>query len=173
MSQRPSPLSYIQFGALTAQEWLSSQLKSIDHITEVVRRSMGRPTTRLLAPLPMGLFCPVCGQTNKLCPGHWGVIKLEEPCYNPEYIDYVLGIFKCVCINCCAPLIPESAAGGILGLSRSARFKAYKKRAETLKQCPACQELIASLASDHQLKCLRKRKEENIDTITGQKPLQF
>lgn len=160
MAQRPSPLSFIQFGALTAEEWLSFAIK-IDRPYNRGSQEVERTPYDLgLGALANGAICPTCGQTNKLCPGHWGCIELEEPCYNPEYIDYVLGIFKCVCIHCCSPLIPENMTGALLSLSRSARFKAYKKRAETIKQCPVCQKPTASFFIDkHNIKMYYEDKK--------------
>ena len=148
MAQRPAQLSYIQFGALTEQEWLSFAIKITKPYNRGSQEVDETPYDPRLGALANGVICPTCGQTNKKCPGHWGVIELEEPCYNPEYIDYVLGILKCICVSCCSPLIPENIAGPLLSLSRNARFKAYKKKAETLKQCPVCQEPVASFFLD-------------------------
>lgn len=167
MTQRPSSLSFIQFGALTSQEWFSFAIKITKPYNRGSQEVDETPYDPRLGALANGVVCPTCGQTNKNCPGHWGVIELEEPCYNPEYIDYVLGIFKCICINCCSPLIPENVAGNILGLARSARFKAYKKKAETLKQCPACQELVASFFIDKRNIKMFYEDKKNATPITA------
>jgi DNA-directed RNA polymerase II subunit RPB1 len=164
---RPSSISYVQFGALTAQEWESFSIEIKKPHTRGSQDMYETPYDPRLGALDNNVVCETCGQTNKNCPGHWGHIKLEEPCYNPEYIDIVLGILKCICISCVSPLIPENVMGRISGLKRSVRFKAYKKKAETLKQCPVCQELIASFFIDKHIIKMFYEEKKNAVPITA------
>lgn len=134
-------LHAIQFGALTSEEWRA--ISAAEITTPSNRGSAnveGTPYDPRLGALENGTQCDTCGQINTLCPGHFGHIELPEPCYNPEYIDIVAGILKCICLKCQAPRISKNVAGILLASQKNQRFRSYKKKAEVQKQCPACQE---------------------------------
>jgi len=166
-NQRPAPISYVQFGALTAQEWRSFAIPITKPSNRGSQEIEGTPYDLALGALANGVVCETCGETNKSCPGHFGYVELEEPCYNPEYIEYVLGIFKCVCIKCYSPRISANIAGNILNLVRNFRFKAYKKRAESLKQCSVCQNPLGSFFIDKHTIKMYYEDRKNSSPITA------
>lgn len=133
------PITYIQFGAMTAEEWISF---SVAKITTPVTR--GNPNTRetpydlRLGALENLVACETCSEKNNICPGHFGHIELDEPVYNPVYISLVLGIVKCICIECYSPRISKEVAEIYLTQHRKDRFKIYRKKAEVMKQCISC-----------------------------------
>lgn len=164
---RPVPITYIQMGALTAQEWQSFSIEITRPSNRGNQETEKTPYDLRLGALANGVVCETCGESNKNCPGHWGYIPLEEPCYNPEYINYVLGLLKCICIKCYAPRISENMAGSILSLQRNVRFNTYKKKAETLKQCSECKAPLASFIIDkHTIKMFYEDKK-NATHITA------
>jgi DNA-directed RNA polymerase II subunit RPB1 len=57
----------------------------------------------------MGKICGTCGQNNMDCPGHFGHIELARPIYHYQYINYVLKILKCTCIQCSKLLINKDS----------------------------------------------------------------
>jgi len=128
----------VQFGVLTANEWRAFGIEIDIPSNRGNVDNSKTPYDPRLGALANGIICETCGEKNDACPGHWGYINLEEPCYNPEYISIVLGILKCICIECYNPRIAENATGNISHLKRKARFLAYKKKAETIKQCSIC-----------------------------------
>jgi DNA-directed RNA polymerase beta' subunit len=141
-------IKLVQFGVLTASDWRAFAIDIHTASNRGSTETSGTPHDERLGVLTNGVTCPTCGENNKSCPGHWGKIELEEPCYNPEYIEIVVGIFKCVCHKCVNPRISESVAGSILLFRKSARFKAYKKKAETIKQCSFCSEILPNYFPD-------------------------
>lgn len=143
-------IGYLQFGALTAQEIraISSGEVSVP-VNRGSKETNGTPYDLRLGSLANGVDCETCGEKNSMCPGHFMHIELVTPVYNPVYINTVLGIMKCVCIKCLSPRIPENTVpAGIMAQKKNMRFKLYKKKAEVLKQCPACQEPLPKLFLD-------------------------
>lgn len=167
-------ISYLQFGALTAQE---IRAISVAEITTPVNRGSpttdGTPYDLRLGVVDNGVDCETCGEKNMsrmaYCPGHFGHIELEEPVYNPVYLGIVLGIVKCVCVHCLAPRIPENTLNSaILALRKSSRFKAYRKKAENLKQCPKCHESLPKFFIDRNV---IKMFYENLDGKKNAMPI--
>tara|TARA_B100001094_G_scaffold312283_1_gene348802 strand:- start:12572 stop:17140 length:4569 start_codon:yes stop_codon:yes gene_type:complete len=57
----------------------------------------------------MGKTCSTCGQNNIKCPGHFGHIELARPVYHYQFINIVLKILKCTCIQCSKLLINKES----------------------------------------------------------------
>lgn len=137
-------LQVVQFGALTTDEWIA--ISAAELTTASNRGSTnteGTPYDPRLGALENGVKCDTCGEINLVCPGHFGHIVLPEPCFNPEYIETVVGLLKCICLKCQAPRLSANVASVLpSSLKRSQRFRLYRKKAEILKQCssPTCQE---------------------------------
>jgi len=139
----PRQIAYIQFGALTADEW------------EALGVEISKPYTRggetdktpydgRLGALDNGVKCLTCGEYNKTCPGHFGYIKLVEPVFNTEYLSVILSILSCVCPTCASPRIPPDQAAllNLLTTKRNVRLRAYKKRCKTVEKCHSCDALL-------------------------------
>ena len=47
-----------------------------------------------------GKVCPTCKQSNLLCPGHFGHIRLARPVYLYQFIDTIQNILNMTCLNC-------------------------------------------------------------------------
>lgn len=159
-------LEAIQFGALTADDWRS--IAACEITTPSNRGSSvieGTPYDLRLGSLENGIRCETCGEFNSICPGHFGYIELPEHCYNPEYIDTVCGILKCICIECKAPRISQNSAGFLPNVRKNKRFKLYKKKAEVLKQCSVskCQKALPQFFVDkHSIKYYYEDKKTAI-----------
>jgi len=54
-----------------------------------------------------GKVCRTCKQTNLLCPGHFGHIKLARPVYLYQFLDSIQKILQVVCMNCSNPYLPD------------------------------------------------------------------
>lgn len=131
----------VVFTTLTAEEFIQLGPVKIDTpFNKGSKNVEGTPYDLRLGSLENGVPCGTCGEMNILCNGHFGHVVLPPgcECYNSEYINIVLGIFKCICLECKSPRISKESASIFLS-SKGARFKAYKKKAELLRQCPTCQ----------------------------------
>ena len=52
--------------------------------------------------------CQTCGQKEKNCPGHIGIIRLCKPCFIVNMLEQIIKVLRCVCPDCSALLIaPE------------------------------------------------------------------
>lgn len=71
-------------------------------------------------------MCGTCQRGFEMCPGHWGYIELVEPCYNPVYGSWVVGVLQSVCTSCFRPRLVERNLG----------FVAYKEKAAQASVCP-------------------------------------
>jgi len=131
----------VQYTALTPDEIKQfAVVKITTPFNKGSKNIEGTPYDLRLGALENGVPCGTCGELNNVCPGHFGYIELPPncECYNPEYINIILGIFKCICLECKSPRISKDSASIFLS-KKGARFKAYKKKAEVLKQCTSCQ----------------------------------
>ena len=57
----------------------------------------------------MGKICGTCGQNNISCPGHFGHIELARPVYHYQFINIILKILKCTCIQCSKLLVDKDS----------------------------------------------------------------
>ena len=49
--------------------------------------------------------CQTCGQKEKDCPGHIGILRLCKPCFIVNMLDHIIKVLRCVCPDCSALLI--------------------------------------------------------------------
>jgi DNA-directed RNA polymerase beta' subunit len=132
-------IKFVQFGFLTDLQW--RRYKVCDIKTPY---SHGGPTQDTVYDERMGVIdngkpCLTCGELNNTCPGHYGIISLPEPIYNPKCMRIVFQILKCICLRCANLRIrlediptkyPE-----ILKLKRNAKLKAIVKICESITEC--------------------------------------
>lgn len=52
-----------------------------------------------LGALSRHMGCKTCGGTQN-CQGHWGMIPLEYPCFNPLFDTHILKVARAVCYRC-------------------------------------------------------------------------
>jgi DNA-directed RNA polymerase II subunit RPB1 len=92
-----------------------------------------------------GKICPTCKQTNLLCPGHFGHIRLARPVYLYQFIDVIQKLLVVVCLACSNPYLPDEQLERIGKLAKGVeRFdlireetKHFKTHA-TMKESKAC-----------------------------------
>jgi DNA-directed RNA polymerase II subunit RPB1 len=137
----PSQISFVQFGTLTAEEWLSFSVCEIkkpspqggsDKIKEET------PYDPRMGCLENGYPCHTCGGDNKSCPGHFGHVLLPVPIYNNMFLVYILKILQCVCDSCArSRLLPDQISiSGLSHLKGLKRLRAFTKRCEKIAECP-------------------------------------
>ena len=147
-------VSWVQFSILTTEEIIADGIKIDTPTNRSSSVTKGTPYDPRMGTLDKNVACEFCGKGyfqggNEFpCPGHFGYIMLAVPCYNPEYLEYVAAILRCICHKCSKARIPESLLGGIATKETGERFRAYKKKAETVKQCYECKEVLATFTVD-------------------------
>lgn len=118
---------------------------------EITSRSVVEVTTdktyQAGAPVPGGVFdsrfgviengkvCATCKQTNMLCPGHFGHIRLARPVYLYQFIDTIRNILNVVCLNCSNPYMTDDKLDEIpKTLKGMDRFSAVREATTQFKQ---------------------------------------
>ncbi len=132
-------IKFVTFGFLTDAQW---RRYAVCEITKPY--SHGGPTKDTVYDERMGVIdngktCITCGEINNTCPGHYGIIPLPEPIYNPKCMRIIFQILKCICLRCAKLRIrlediptkfPE-----ILKLKKHVRLKAIVKICEGITKC--------------------------------------
>jgi DNA-directed RNA polymerase II subunit RPB1 len=94
-----------------------------------------------------GKVCPTCKQTNVMCPGHFGHIRLARPVYLYQFLDVIQKLLNVVCMSCSNPYLPdetleklEEQATGIqrFNLVREATTKYKDSDSKNSKGCSHC-----------------------------------
>lgn len=53
------------------------------------------------------ITCSTCSKDNRMCPGHFGHIVLQEPIIHPSFLPWILNVLQAVCQKCGALLMSE------------------------------------------------------------------
>ena len=91
-----------------------------------------------------GKVCPTCKQTNLLCPGHFGHIRLARPVYLYQFLDVIQKVLNVVCMSCSNPYLPDEMLEKIeqqsTGIQRFniVREATTKYKLEDLKASAGC-----------------------------------
>jgi DNA-directed RNA polymerase II subunit RPB1 len=91
-----------------------------------------------------GKVCPTCKQTNLLCPGHFGHIRLARPVYLYQFIDVVQKLLAVVCLACSNPYLPDEELEKIALTAKGVeRFDVVREattyyKTHELRQANAC-----------------------------------
>lgn len=81
-----------------------------------------------------GKVCPTCKQTNLLCPGHFGHIRLARPVYLYQFIDVVQKLLVVVCLACSSPYLPDEELERIGKLAKGVeRFDLIREETKHFK----------------------------------------
>jgi len=98
----------VQFGIANPDEIVSRSV--VEVITDNYRAGQSVPGSVFdprFGVIENGKVCPTCKQTNLLCPGHFGHIKLARPVYLYQFLDTIQKIPQIVCLNCSNPYLPD------------------------------------------------------------------
>jgi len=136
----------VQFGIANPDEIIS---KSVVEVISDKPHQMNQPVAggvfdARFGVIENGKICPTCKQTNLLCPGHFGHIRLARPVYLYQFIDQVQKILQNVCLNCSNPYLPdeelEIIAAKTFGIDRFAAVhkKTAKYKEKLVKDTGAC-----------------------------------
>lgn len=53
-----------------------------------------------MGPADIKGVCATCSESIRVCPGHFGYIKLAVPVINPQFIKTLVSILNCICLKC-------------------------------------------------------------------------
>jgi len=125
----------------------------------VVELKTDKTFTQRDQPVPGGVFdsrfgvtdhgkvCPTCKQTNMMCPGHFGHIRLARPVYLYQFLDVIQKLLNVVCMSCSNPYLSdemlEKLADQSTGIQRfnqvrEATTKFKDADAKNSSGCPHC-----------------------------------
>lgn len=137
---RPKTPNFVQFGTLTATEWLRL---SVCEITKPSpqggseKNREGTPYDPRMGYLENGRACVTCKGDNQTCPGHFGHIVLPIPVYNYMYAPYIVKILQSVCPYCARTrLLPRNVALQTFPKGGSKRLKIFALKCSKIKECP-------------------------------------
>lgn len=109
---------------LTTEEWRKvGTLLNVPLKKDVLEGTVNDPR---LGVVTFDRLCGTCQRGFEMCPGHWGYIELVEPCYNPIYGPWVVGVLQSICASCFRPRLVE----------RASSFAAYRDKAAQATMCP-------------------------------------
>ncbi len=131
------PVVGIQFGIFSPEE---IERRSVVEITNQGTYENNEPKIGGLFDPRMGVIdngktCRSCGQTNHNCPGHFGHYRLARPVYYIQFIDTILDVLKCVCIQCSKLLIDKDIHKNILKRRGEGRWKEVKNKCSNISRC--------------------------------------
>ncbi|KNC53956.1 DNA-directed RNA polymerase [Thecamonas trahens ATCC 50062] len=142
----PQPLktvSRLQFGVLSPEAIRESSVALIDQPDTWVNgkpRKGGLSDPRL-GTIDFGVKCQTCGQDHPHCPGHFGHLDLSKAVYHLGFINYVLKILRCVCVNCSRLLIDVNDVKYKASLDRAEqpqdRLFLLSTLCSTVTRCPS------------------------------------
>lgn len=133
-----SELDYIEFGIMSAEE--------------IVQQSMCEcKSTRLNGPNSvyderMGVLenhkkCVTCGNSNKICIGHFGHIILNTPVLHPLYYKNLINVLRCICYQCGRLLLKKDQfqIHQLFRFQGNARFLKILEYVESMNLCSHCE----------------------------------
>ena len=101
-----------------------------------------------LGAIEPGQTCPVCGNTMRACPGHFGHIELALPVINVLFVRHIYDILRAICTKCSRVKLPPNEMERYRTYLRklrerypllATRFAEYlKRKAIKMSVCPHC-----------------------------------
>jgi DNA-directed RNA polymerase II subunit RPB1 len=141
----------VQFGIANPEEITS---RSVVEVTTDKTYQAGAPVNggvfdSRFGVIENGKVCATCKQTNLLCPGHFGHIRLARPVYLYQFIDTIRNVLQVVCLNCSNPYMTDEKLNEIpktlKGMDRfvavrdaTNQFKNKQKTPGGEYPCPHC-----------------------------------
>lgn len=113
----------------------------------------GANDQRLGLGMPKG-YCKTCALDQSSCPGHFGEIPLNLPCFHPGYLKKVIQILSCICKKCGKMLLNKVVRGIYREKFLDAKdndqkiksiFKDLIHRSKMVKNCSKCKHFNGNL----------------------------
>jgi DNA-directed RNA polymerase subunit A' len=151
MSTEEKIVSAIKFGILSPDEIRKIsvvQITSPETYDEDGTPISGSVMDPKLGAIEPGQTCPICGNTIRACPGHFGHIELALPIINVLFVRNIYELLRATCHKCGrVKILPQDVERYVKYLRRlkerypylARRFSEYVKR-QAIKalKCPHC-----------------------------------
>ncbi len=127
----------IQFGIFSAEEIRNM---AVCEITNKNLEGEESVYDARLGTLHSKDVCVTCGMSSKLCPGHFGVINLNQPVFHPLYSKIGVCFLKCFCSKCFKFLLTKDhlRLDGLLRFTGHIRFERIVDKIEKIEFCFHC-----------------------------------
>ena len=90
-----------------------------------------------LGSTTMGVYCSYCELSANECPGHWGHIELGRHQFHGGFINHIVDILQCICLDTCKLLVSEeNIPSQILQKKKKYRMRDIKKLTSGVKYSP-------------------------------------
>ena len=139
----------VQFGIANPDEIVS---RSVVEVTTDKTFQAGAPVSggvfdSRFGVIENGKVCATCKQTNLLCPGHFGHIRLARPVYLYQFLDTIRNVLSVICLNCSNTYTTEEQRNSVPAtLKGMDRFNAMRELTASLKTkmtgCVHCNNII-------------------------------
>lgn len=112
-SSRPlKPIKEVQFGLFSPEEVSGMSVAHIQY-PETMDEQRQRPRENGLNDPRLGttdrnFSCATCGESNQVCPGHFGHIELAVPVFHIGFIRKIQKLLEMVCHHCSKVLVDET-----------------------------------------------------------------
>nr|XP_032834584.1 DNA-directed RNA polymerase III subunit RPC1 isoform X1 [Petromyzon marinus] len=145
-------ISHICFGLQSAE-----QMKRQSHIHVVSKSLYSQDGAH--SPVPYGVLdhrmgtsdkerpCLSCSKSLADCPGHFGFLDLELPCFHVGYFKALIGVLQMICKSCSRVLLRPAERSALLESLRRPGLKYLHKRSlkrtatercRKTQRCPHC-----------------------------------
>jgi DNA-directed RNA polymerase beta' subunit len=125
----------IKFGVLSPQD---IEAMAVCEVNKFKKKGTGSVYDPKLGSTENNESCATCGETFIKCPGHFGVINLNEPIINPLFLKTFVPMFlKCVCSKCNRIVLTKGQIMllGFNSYKGNARFSLIVKRVVKINVC--------------------------------------
>jgi DNA-directed RNA polymerase beta' subunit len=130
-----SEISKIQFGVLSSKEIESM---AVCEINKFKKKGDGSVYDRRLGSTEDNEVCPTCDENFVKCPGHFGVIRLNETIMNPHFIkSHIPAFLRCVCSKCYRVILTNSQVK-LLGLDKYEGAQKFSLITERIRKNNVC-----------------------------------
>ncbi len=125
----------ITFGILSANDIISMSVGIVNNTKLTGLNSVYDP--RMGGSIDSHIPCVTCGQTSKICPGHFGHIELNAYVIHSMFYKDVVKFLKTFCINCSRLLI-NSDQIQLLDIAKYTNERRFSKILEKIEKIDIC-----------------------------------
>jgi len=93
-------VDHIRYTVLSADQWRMITSCVVCNPINQSSNYDGTVYDTRMGSLERTILCKTCGMNNVKCVGHFGIIELPEPMWNPLMISYIHMILSCICDKC-------------------------------------------------------------------------
>ena len=133
----PSKIIGIQFGMLSPEEIRKGSVAEITSRDTYIGNKpvIGGLFDPRMGVQEPGLICPTDGLDYMQTPGYFGHMELARPVFYIQYLQTVIKILRCVCVQCSKLLVGKDKYKHLLKLAGEQRWNQVFALASKIKRC--------------------------------------